>query len=227
MGVTLGHLVQPDLTMAVLTSHLVILTASLGLAPSQTCSGVGYFPHPSDCSQFFRCTDIWATGQYQQYAFTCAEGTVFDASISVCNWPSQVAGCGGDTSPSSTSTSELLTPPDTTTAAISSTYRPAAGSHFQCEKPGIVSDEENCNKFWLCKEESEGSGVLESLLYRCPTGYLFSSAVLRCRKEDDVTCLDSPETRNVNVIQLSWSESAPDVLLREGSVESELGLTPI
>ena len=80
-SVTLGHLVQPDLTMAVLTSHLVILTASLGLASSQTCSGVGYFPHPSDCSQFFRCTDIWATGQYQQYAFTCAEGTVFDASI--------------------------------------------------------------------------------------------------------------------------------------------------
>ena len=67
--------------MAVLTSHLVILTASLSLASSQTCSGVGYFPHPSDCSQFFRCTDIWATGQYQQYAFTCAEGTVFDASI--------------------------------------------------------------------------------------------------------------------------------------------------
>merc|ERR1711936_735828 len=110
MGVTLGPPVQPDLTMSA-SRHLVILTATLGLVSSQDCSAVGYFPHPSDCSQFYRCTDIWSTGQYQQYAFTCAEGTVFDASISVCNWPSQVAGCGGDTLPSSTSTSELLTPP--------------------------------------------------------------------------------------------------------------------
>ena len=45
------------------------------------CQGVGFYPHPSDCSQFYRCTDIWSTGQYQQYVFTCAEGTVFDASI--------------------------------------------------------------------------------------------------------------------------------------------------
>ena len=32
---------------------------------------------------------------------------------------------------------------------------------FQCSEPGIVSDDNNCNKFWLCKEETEGSGVLE------------------------------------------------------------------
>ena len=49
----------------------------------------------------------------------------------------------------------------TTPGSISSTYRPAPGSHFQCEKPGFNSDEGNCDKFWLCKEETEGSGVLE------------------------------------------------------------------
>ena len=76
---------QPDLTMTP-TRHLTLLSTALvslsSLARSEyTCSGVGYFPHPSDCSQFFRCTDIWTTGNYQQYSFTCAEGTVFDAEI--------------------------------------------------------------------------------------------------------------------------------------------------
>ena len=56
----------------------VLLTSA---AAEFSCAGAGYYPHPSDCSQFFRCTDIFANGQYQQYMFTCAEGTVFDASI--------------------------------------------------------------------------------------------------------------------------------------------------
>ena len=37
--------------------------------------------------QFFRCTDLWGTGQFQQYSFECAEGTVFDPALGVCNWP--------------------------------------------------------------------------------------------------------------------------------------------
>ena len=41
------------------------------------------------------------------------------------------------------------------------TYKPAEGSAFQCAKPEIVTDEDNCNKFWLCKEVPEGSGVLQ------------------------------------------------------------------
>ena len=175
--VTLGPLEQPDLTMSP-SHHLLLLTAALGTVSSQDCTAVGYFPHPSDCSQFYRCTDIWSTGQYQQYDFQCAEGTVFDVSIrkvfqlncdkfdlsyfSVCNWPSQVAGCGAEPEPETTSPPPPpteVTPPDTTEE--SSTYRPAPGSPIQCEAPGILSDEMNCNKFWLCKEETEGSGVLE------------------------------------------------------------------
>merc|ERR1711990_832709 len=92
MGVTLGHLVQPDLTMRAphhltTTTTITTIITSLLLAiispdtAQFSCSAVGYFPHPSDCSQFYRCTDIWSTGQYQQYEFQCAEGTVFDVSI--------------------------------------------------------------------------------------------------------------------------------------------------
>ena len=64
-----------------LTITCLLLSIITPVAGEFSCSAVGYFPHPSDCSQFYRCTDIWSTGQYQQYEFQCAEGTVFDVSI--------------------------------------------------------------------------------------------------------------------------------------------------
>jgi len=67
----------------------------------------------------------------------------------------------------------------------------------------VVADQDHCNKFWLCKEEADGSPVLESLLYRCPSGYLFNSSIHRCKKEEDITCLEKLETRNINTIQLT------------------------
>ena len=90
-------------------------------------------------------------------------GNCKEIYFSVCNWPSQVAGCGANPEPEPETTSSAPEPTiaDTTPVSESSTYRPATGSHYQCEKPGVVSDEGNCNKFWLCKEETEGSGVLE------------------------------------------------------------------
>ena len=66
------------ITVTITSLLLSIITPVAG---EFSCSAVGYFPHPSDCSQFYRCTDIWSTGQYQQYEFQCAEGTVFDVSI--------------------------------------------------------------------------------------------------------------------------------------------------
>ena len=47
------------------------------------------------------------------------------------------------------------------------------------------------------------AGVFQSLLYRCPEGYLFNSSSLRCKKETEVTCIESPETRAVQIIQLT------------------------
>ena len=82
---------------------------------------------------------------------------------------------------------------------------------LQCSSPGIVASSEDCRKFWLCKEDEEGSRVLEvgidptrispaflhilplqSLLYRCPPGYLFSTVIVRCAKQEEVSCPLSP-----------------------------------
>ena len=68
------------LVKSVIISYLMMV----GVRAQFQCQGVGFYPHPSDCTQFYRCTDLWSNGVYQQYMFTCAEGTVFDASIRNC-----------------------------------------------------------------------------------------------------------------------------------------------
>merc|ERR1711892_609575 len=202
-AVTLGHYWQPDLTMLSLILFTLSLATTMVPTMSQfTCQGVGYYPHPADCSQFYRCTDLWSTGQYQQYLFQCAAGTVWDQEIGVCNWPQAVKGCGvGDpesdtttiTTTPTTSTSTMTTiitttptmttttppettfnppettttppettfnPPETTTTTPETTfnppettpkYTPSDDSVLKCEEPGVVDDQQHCNKFWLCK----------------------------------------------------------------------------
>ena len=48
---------------------------------------------------------------------------------------------------------------------------------LQCASPGIVASSEDCRKFWLCKEEEEGSRVLEVRIWKkitwtCPFTFL-------------------------------------------------------
>ena len=43
----------------------------------------------------------------------------------------------------------------------------SAGSAYDCKMPGVVSNEADCQKFWLCKENPEGSRILEvSLIHK-------------------------------------------------------------
>ena len=74
-----------------------------------------------------------------------------------------MAGCGleAPVEPATTTSPPETTPADTTPSTATVTYRPAPGSPFQCEVPGPARDDGHCNKFWLCKEETEGSQVLE------------------------------------------------------------------
>jgi hypothetical protein len=90
---------------------------------------------------------------------------------------------------------------------------------FDCRTPGISGNDNDCHKFWLCKERPTGSKVLESLLYRCPEGYLFSSSTLRCAKEEDVTCNiettanNDSRTLDIEFIQLT-QQQLPDFFQR-------------
>merc|ERR1712135_130090 len=48
------------------------------------------FQNPDDCGSFYQCSNGYRTSQ------NCAKGTVFNPALSVCDWPQNVPGCGGD-----------------------------------------------------------------------------------------------------------------------------------
>jgi len=192
----------------------VVLLFVSSTQAQHTCTAIGYYPDPADCSKFYRCTDIWMVGSYQQYTFMCPEGTVFDDSLDVCNWPAAVPGCNGQAPIAASTAAPAITTaaPAITTAAPETTeaaYMPSANSEYECLEPGVVRYEPDCQKFWLCKEKPEGSRILESLLYRCPEGYRFSSAILRCDKDENTTCKSTSltqQSRSGPVYQLSVAE---------------------
>ncbi|XP_044016621.1 mucin-5AC-like isoform X2 [Aphidius gifuensis] len=61
---------------------------------SKECQEEGFKPHPKDCNKFIRC--VSNGNSYQQYEFTCGEGTVWDPSANACNhaWAVNREGCG-------------------------------------------------------------------------------------------------------------------------------------
>jgi hypothetical protein len=56
-----------------------------------TCPRAGFFGHPTICNVFYRCVDWDGEGKrFSIYFFTCVEGTIFDPSVAVCNYPEVV-----------------------------------------------------------------------------------------------------------------------------------------
>lgn len=229
------------------TAVASVIVLLIQTSAEHVCSSVGYFPEGTNCSIFYRCTDIWNNSLYQQYTFQCAPGTVFDDSLDVCNWPWAVPGCLDGAAPlppapttlspaplppapSSTSPPASLPPAPTTlppAPLLPSTtfspeplppinpvnpeeaYIPSPDSPYPCQLPGVNPFPTDCQKFWLCKEIPPASRQLQALLYRCPEGYLFSSASLRCAKKANVACTSGsglPDFRSVPVTQLIETE---------------------
>ena len=66
----------------------------------------------------------------------CSPGSVFDPVYNVFNWPAAVPNCG------------LNPAPDSVMSTTENVY-----SEHKCRKPGIFKHEDDCQKFWLCKEQ--------------------------------------------------------------------------
>ncbi|EFX76479.1 hypothetical protein DAPPUDRAFT_322382 [Daphnia pulex] len=76
------------------------------------CVKAGFFGDPKDCNRFYRCVDYYGNeAQFTLFEFVCAEGTIFDESLSVCNHPHAV-----NPPPACLATTSLVTPTAPTTA---------------------------------------------------------------------------------------------------------------
>ena len=121
------------------------------------CTRQGYYRHPQDCSQFYRCVKF---NQYEDdytiFEYGCPTGLVFDDRWEVCVWPSQATPCDG-----------------------SSEIRPVPQNPYVCGAEGFFVDPENCRWFFACLDH-KGNGDLTHYEFRCPFGLAFDEANLMC-----------------------------------------------
>ncbi len=86
------------------------------------CTRQGYYRHPQDCSQFYRCVKFnQYENDYTIFEYGCPTGLVFDDRWEVCVWPSQATPCDG-----------------------SSEIRPVPQNPYVCSQEGYFVDPENC-----------------------------------------------------------------------------------
>ncbi|XP_063885134.1 uncharacterized protein LOC135113645 [Scylla paramamosain] len=52
--------------------------------PRVNCTSEGVFPHPRNCSWYYRCVDPMSVGYYRTYYFECEPGTQFDDDLDQC-----------------------------------------------------------------------------------------------------------------------------------------------
>jgi hypothetical protein len=122
-----------------------------------------------------------------KFEFQCPEGTVFDETLSVCNWPWASAPCEEITTvEAETDSPEVDGSGDADGDSTENSIIVSPTFDFECSNEGLFPHENNCQKFWLCKGSDDNVEPAE--LYRCPDGYLFDESILRCQKEDGVEC---------------------------------------
>ncbi|KAK4026857.1 hypothetical protein OUZ56_015883 [Daphnia magna] len=96
------------------------------------------------------------------------------------------------TEPPTTTVTTTAEPSTTTTASTTTVsvesssasvqYTLAAGSLYDCKKPGHYPYQLDCVRFYRCFEVEPT--VLKGLLYRCPEGYGYSVETERCEKQE-------------------------------------------
>nr|XP_027234610.1 uncharacterized protein LOC113825918 [Penaeus vannamei] len=55
--------------------------------PRVPCEKEGVFPHPRNCSWYYRCVDRFGIGYYWTSHFECEPGTVFSDDLDQCVFP--------------------------------------------------------------------------------------------------------------------------------------------
>ena len=67
---------------------VILISYCLFVQSKSVCQYDGYFPN-SDCTGYYQCV-YTGTASAQQYYYACPSGLLFDVTLNVCNWASQV-----------------------------------------------------------------------------------------------------------------------------------------
>ncbi|XP_071518397.1 uncharacterized protein [Panulirus ornatus] len=155
--------------------------------PMVECVERGVFPHPRNCSWYYRCEDIIRTGFFRRYYFECEPGTVFSDEMDQCLYPTQVRPpCGTNPEPGLT-----LQPGGSTPQPVGSTTQSGGVSPFTfCSYSDDI-----CKKYEVCNPTRETLDLCSG----CIMSSAFINASSICSQENHVlnreknTCESPPE----------------------------------
>ncbi|KAL4712149.1 hypothetical protein ACJJTC_011010 [Scirpophaga incertulas] len=176
-------------------------------------------PHETDCSKFYSC------GNGIKYSMQCAQGTLFDQSSQICNWPSLVNCHSGV----STTTASILS------SSISTTSRPTSiGENDDKLSNGCPADfavhqllphETDCGKFYSC---SNGNKIAMN----CAPGTLFDFKNQICDWPHSVQCLTTTSsstitstTNMVTTIRSTSTTISPKTTTLSSKITTDTSLT--
>ncbi|KAI9563689.1 hypothetical protein GHT06_011153 [Daphnia sinensis] len=167
-----------------------------------TCNDDKFHRHPLRCDLYYKC--VWTDLSFSVDLRACPPGLLYDEASATCRIPGRTTPCVFATFPvsvttetpttttePSTTTVTTTTEPTTTTTVSTTTvessspsiqYTLAAGSLYDCKKPGHYPYQLDCVRFYRCFEVEPT--VLKGLLYRCPEGYAYSTETERCEKQE-------------------------------------------
>ncbi|XP_050715324.1 uncharacterized protein LOC126998050 [Eriocheir sinensis] len=174
--------------------------------PRIKCVSEGTFPHPRNCSWYYRCVDRMKVGFYFTYYFECEPGTVFDDFLDQCVFPHLAsAPCGNITlstpapvtkppTVSTVSTTSTSTTTTTTTTVAPTGTTPSVTVPLTCK-----FHERHCKRLEYCLPTK----VVRNLCTGCDIGIITLSAEQFCGKANTVydkdanKCVEKPPDSNL------------------------------
>ncbi|XP_043193311.1 uncharacterized protein LOC122374093 [Amphibalanus amphitrite] len=190
---------------------LCVLARGQSSADEFRCESAGYHEDPNNCALFYRCISFWGGKQLRRVSFSCKEPTVYDANLSVCQFPWRLKPpCVKNTDgiwvresrlPTVLPPTEAL--PNITVVELGSPdyvpspppkYRVAAGSPYNCPGPGeyFADIPDSCVFYYQCLEIEPG--VLNAELHRCRSGEIITSTSGGCIRPFPLPdCAELPE----------------------------------
>jgi len=144
------------------------------------------FQNPEDCGSFYQCSNGYRTSQ------NCAEGTVFNPALSVCDWPQNVPECSGDETTEAPETEAPATQKPFDDDCEDESGNPVSGKPF--EVPG------ECERFYQC---SNGYRTSQN----CAEGTVFNPALSVCDKPQNVPGCGGDETTEIQTTEAPKTEA--------------------
>ncbi|CAG0880580.1 unnamed protein product [Cyprideis torosa] len=197
------------------TETTVDSTTAIPSCGSGECESIGFFRAPDSCTKFYRCLAFHDIPGFSKFDFECPDGTHFDPTLNVCNFPVLMSPPCNESAPScDTTVPRIATPaqvdyepvqtpreyePVTELPPVSLESHNKNGSfQIQCETGMFHRHPVFCDQYYTCRLHLLDIKVM---VEKCPNEGRYDESTQRClpprSENDDSECLLTASVQDV------------------------------